>query len=76
MAQILGGMFLFVILNNHLLMIDKKIIFKGNSTMTEEKARDRYQRELINIFENIEEAIITTKSGASDDLQQKQQVQF
>ena len=58
--MILIGISSFQVLNNHLVLINKKLILCGNSTLTELKARDYVQKELLNIFEHIEEAIVTT----------------
>lgn len=59
---IFGGMLSFVMINTHLLMIDQKVILSGNQAMVKMKAQNYYQKELLNIFENIEEAIFTTTS--------------
>lgn len=62
------GLLSFQVLNNHLVVINKKLILCGNSTLTELKASDYVQKELLNIFENIEEAIVTIFEPDDDPL--------
>lgn len=56
----------FMIVNNHILLINLKQILGGSTILTEAKVRDRHQKELVNIFEHIEEAIITTSASSGE----------
>ena len=57
--QLVATLGLFSILNNHLSVINKKLILTGQQTMSSLKARNYVQQELLSIFEKLEEAIIT-----------------
>lgn len=47
-------------LNERLIMIKKKLILLGNQALTEMKTRDYVKGQLLKIFDQLEEAIITT----------------
>lgn len=57
---------IFILITNHLAMIDKRIILNANKSISNINAQGMLEKQMLKIFEALEEAIITTKTQLPD----------
>lgn len=60
-------MFGFFIIHSHLTVMDKKLIVHASKSLIKAKAQSFLQKQLLKIFEALEEAIITTTTSVPEN---------